>query len=810
MPSFDPFASSLPAEDPPSPPTIDLPTTTEPPSDTRSTPPPSDTNPNDTDIAIPPTTTASHDFAPPPTFNPQNNWGIQAALSGIPGVEIEDNRVPRPPGQRLNYPPHPLNCLDLSGRGEQLAHRLQFTRTETGRVRRDGSVGEGLGLGLGDGMGYRTRFSEGSGNLYPPMEEEPEPPQGFWDGNPRAAPIPGERERERGRGMERRMEVGRELNERIGLGGRDLTSDTDTSSESPGLVMARPGGRTVADRVREEEEEAARARERGGRDGDGDVDVYAGVGMAPGLGIVEPELGRGVLGGMGTGSPNFDVRPWSPVVSSGAITTGSGSEEGVGGGGRGVEAGELGVRLEEAAAAISPAWNSEARPQSVGVASQRSSPADDDILHSALSPPAVDWDMSRQSMVVPGVPVGVTEMPTGLEFSVERAISALDLAIARLDRRAVAILQGIRVAFPDWFNNNSTERSTISGPPNLTGAAPFSDRGRSRVRSSEMPDERDRAILHSILPISPPPPMDFRTVEARDAWMATQFRVLSKLVVEDLAPMEEALWGVGPLQGLGGVRGVSRESGENEAEDVIERVRTAGERVRSVLEPLRISRVVRASSTHAVQYPSLPILSEAEMAARLNSRISDVGELDFPAVPNWLEDVPSAALSRIESAPEREFTMVDSPGVQRYELNPFYAAGLTRPPLQTSELTNQLRDSPTAAPTGSASRGSINATPISPHTGFPEISTRRPENVAPTTPVQYPDLSRHMLQGPVPGSSIVERLGSDDSTALQRDSLRGSATMTDLVKRRRGEDEEEEQVREREGGSPPKKRMEDE
>ncbi|KAK5722727.1 hypothetical protein LTR15_005959 [Elasticomyces elasticus] len=412
-------------------------------------------------------------------------------------------------------------------------------------------------------------------------------------------------------------------------------------------------------------------------------------------------------------------------------------------------------------------------------------------------------------MVVPGVPVGVTEMPTGLEFSVERAISDLDQAIARLDRRAVAILQGIRVAFPGWFNDNSAERSMISGPSNLTGAPPFSDRGRSRVRSWEMPDERDRAVLHSILPRSPPPPMDFRTAEARDAWMATQFRVLSALVVEDLAPMEEALRGVGPLQGLGGEELLHAARGENEAEDVVERVRTAGERVRRVLELLRISRVARASSTHAVQYPSLPILSEAETAARLNSRISDVGELDFPAVPNWLEDVPSAALSRIESASEREFTMVDSPGVQRYELNPFYAAGLPRP-LQTSELTNQLRDSPTAAPTGSASRGSINATPISPHTGFPEISTRRPENVAPTTAVQYPDLSRHMLQGPVPGSSVVERLGSDDITALQRDSLRGSATMTDLVKRRRGEDEEGEQVREREGGSPPKKRMEDE
>ncbi|KAK5745640.1 hypothetical protein LTS12_023029 [Elasticomyces elasticus] len=325
-----------------------------------------------------------------------------------------------------------------------------------------------------------------------------------------------------------------------------------------------------------------------------------------------------------------------------------------------------------------------------------------------------------------------------------------------------------------------------------------------------MPDERDRAVLHSILPISPPPPMDFRTVEARDAWMATQFRVLSALVVEDLAPMEEALRGVGPLQGLGGEElwNAAWTVGDGDRE-VIERVKTAGERVRRVLEPLRISRVARASSTHAVQYPSLPILSEAEMAARLNSRISDVGELDFPEAPNWLEGVPSAATVP-PPVSEREFTMVDSPGVQRYELNPFYAAGLTRPPLQTSELTNQLRGSPTAPPTGSASRGSINATPISPHTGFPEISTRRPENVAPKTPVQYPDLSRHMLQGPVPGSSVVERLGSDDITALQRDSLRGSATMTDLVKRRRGEDEEGEQVREREGGSPPKKRMEDE
>ncbi|KAK4945060.1 hypothetical protein LTR10_015738 [Elasticomyces elasticus] len=793
MPSFDPFASSSPKEDPPSPP-INPPTTTdEPPSDTAI--PPTTTPSNDANSVTPPTTTASHDFAPPPTFNPQNNWGIQAALNGIPGVEIEDNRVPRPPGQRLNYPPHPLNCLDLGGGGEQLPHRLQSTCSGTGRVRGDGSVGEvmGMGLGLGDGMGYRTRFSEGSGNLYPPMEEDPQAPEGFWDGNPRAAPIPGERERERGRGMERRMEVGRELNGMIGLGGRDLTSDT--SSESPGLLMARPGGRTVADRVREEEE-AARAREQGGRDGE--VEVYAGVGMAPGLGMVEPGLGEGEMGGMA--SPNFDVSPWSPVVSSGAITTGSGSEEGVGGGRRGVEAGELGWRLEEARvnAAISPASGPNVQPEPTTAASDQSSPME--ILHSALSPPA-DWGMSRQSMLVPGVPVGVTEMRTGLEFSVERAISALDQAVARLDRDAVAILQGIRVAFPEWFDG-------ISGTPNPTGAPTFGDRGRSRVRSSEMPDERDRAVLHSILPRSPPPPMDFRTVEARDAWMATQFRVLSKLVVEDLAPMEEALWGVGPLQGLGGEALLDAARGDGERA-VVESVRVAGERVRRVLEPLRISRVARASSTHAVQYPSLPNLSEAGMVARLNSRISDVGELDFPAVPNWLEDVPSAATVP-PPVSEREFTMVDSPGVQRYELNPSYAAGLTRPPLQTSELTNQLRDSPTAAPTGSASRGSINATPISPHTGFPEISTRRPENVAPTTPVQYPDLSRHMLQGPVPGSSVVERLGSDDITALQRDSLRGSATMTDLVKRRRGEDEEGEQVREREGGSPPKKRMEDE
>ncbi|KAK5707262.1 hypothetical protein LTR17_020836 [Elasticomyces elasticus] len=796
MPPFDPFAASLPSEDSPEPPT-DLPLQNPP---AATPPPPPSNNPNDTDIAIPSTTTASHDFAPPPTFNPENSWGIQAALSGIPGVEIEDNRVPRPPRPsgsgppELNYPPHPLNYLDL--RPQRL---LPIPETA--------SVGEGMDGG--DGTGYRTtRFSEGSGNLYPPMEEDPEAPEGFWEGGTgRAAPIPipGSGSMERGRGMERRMEVGRELNEVTGLG-RDLTSDT--SSESPGLFMARPGGRTVADRVREEEAAAAaqRIREQGGRSNS--IDVYAETGMAPGLGMVSPGVSEG-FGSTGLGSPNFEVGAWSPVVSSGAITTGEGSEEGVAREGAGVEAGELGWRLEAAArlrrvtggeaseAGISPARNSEGAPQSVGAASQRSSPMED-VLHSALSPPAVDWGMSRQSMMAPGVPVGVTEMPTGLDFGVERAISALDEAVGRLDRRAVAILQGIRVAFPEWFNG------TLSGTPNLARAATVGDVSRSQLGMAEMAAE-----LRSILPRSPPPPMDFRTTEARDAWMATQFRVLSAQVVEDLAPMEEALWGVGPLQGLEGVGAeellhAARTIGESDREVI--RVREAGQRVRSALEPLRISHVVEASSTHAVRYPSLPILSDAERAARVRARIFDPTGLSFPEALILDEGVPSAALSQIESASEREFTATTSTGgVQRYELNPFYAAGLTRPPLQTSELTNQLRGSPTAAPTGSASRGSINATPISPHTGFPEISTRGAENVA---PVQYPDLSRHMLQGPVPGGSVVERLGSDDITALQRDSLRGSATMADMVKR--GREEDEEVLREREGGSPPKKRMEDE
>ncbi|KAK5708771.1 hypothetical protein LTR17_020371 [Elasticomyces elasticus] len=827
MPPFDPFAASLPGEDSPEPPT-DLSTTTEPPSDIRNAPPtpplptttlqnpPIATTHDDADPPIP-HTTSSHDFAPAPTFNPENSWGIQAALNGVPGVEIEDNRVPRPPRPEgaagvveLGYPPHPLNCLDLSGENQvrvrdelgtgnvsRLPHRL-LPIAETGSVGGDGSVGEG--------SGYRTtRFSEGSGNLYPPMEGEPEAPVGFWDGSARAAPIPIPGSMERGRGMERRMNAGRELNERTGLGRSDLTSpptDTDTSSESPGLFMARPGGRTVADRVREEEAAAARTREQGGRSSS--IDVYAETGMAPGLGMGSLESG---FGSTGLGSPNFEVAPWSPVVSSGAITTGEGSEEGVGGRGVGVEAGELGWRLEAAArlrrvtggeassTAISPTSNSDGRPQSVGAAS-----SPDEILHSALSPPAVDWAMSRQDLIVPGVPVGVTEMPTGLEFGVERAISGLDEAVGRLDRRAVAILQGIRVAFPAWFD--------VSETPNLAEAATVGDVSRSQVGTTEMGAE-----LRSILPRSRPPPMDFRTAEARDAWMATQFRLLSAQVVEDLAPMEEALRGVGPLQGLEGVRAeellhAAWTIGDSDREVI--QVKTAGERVMSVLEPLRISHVVEVSSTHAVQHPSLPILSDAEMVARLNARISDPTGLSFPEALILDEVVPSAALTRIELAPpEREFTsMVDTRGVQRYELNPFYAAGLTRPPLQTSELTNQLRGSPTAAPTTSASRGSINATPISPHTGFPESSTHRAENVAPTTPVQYPDLSRHRLQGPVPGESVVERLGSDDITALQRDSLRGSATMADLVKRRREEDGEV--LREREGGSPPKKRMEDE
>ncbi|KAK4901281.1 hypothetical protein LTR27_001838 [Elasticomyces elasticus] len=784
MPPFDPFAASLPGEDPPELP-ANLPTTTEPPSDSRSTPPPT-TLPTHTttatDRAIP-HTTSSHDFAPAPTFNPENSWGIQAALNGVLGVEIEDNRVPRPPRPEgaagvveLGYPPHPLNCLDLSGGAERLrpVSRLPQRLLPIAETGGDGSVGEG--------SGYRTtRFSEGSGNLYPPMEEEPQAPQGFWDGGTgRAAPIPIPGSMERGRGMERRMIAGRELNERIGLGSglrSDLTSpptDTSNSSESPGLVMARPGGRTVADRVREEET-AARTREQGGRSND--VDVYAGVGMAPGLGMESPGLG-GMTGLGGMASPNFAVSPWSPVPSSGAITTGEGSEEGVAGSGRGVEAGELGWRLE-AAARLRRVTGGEA--SSAGISPARNAEASPDVLHSALSPPAVDWPVGRQDLIVPGVPVGVTEMPTGLDFGVERAISELDQAVGRLDRRAVAILQGIRVAFPGWFDG-------ISETPNLAGAATVGDVSRSQLSTTEM---------RSILPASPPPPMDFRTAEARDAWMATQFRVLSVQVVEDLARMEEE-------ELLHAARG------EHEAGDVIERVREAVERVRSVLEPLRISQVVSASSTHAVQYPSLPNLSDAEMVARRNSRISDPTGLSFPEALILDEGVPSAALARTEPAREREFTATTTTntGIQRYELNPFYAAGLTRPPLQTSELTNQLRGSPTAAPTSAASRGSINATPISPHTGFPEISTHRAENLAPMTPVQYPDLSRHMLQGPVPGGSVVERLGSDDITALQRDSLRGSATMADLVKRRREEDGEVR--REREGGSPPKKRMEDE
>ncbi|KAK3619012.1 hypothetical protein LTR56_021361 [Elasticomyces elasticus] len=785
MPPFDPFAASLPGEDSPEPPSTDLPRTTEPPSDSRSTPPSTNLNPNDTDPPIP-HTTSSHDFAPSPTFNPENSWGIQAALSGVPGVEIEDNRVPRPPRPQalgppeLNYPPHPLNYLDLSGAVSRLPQRLL-------------PIPETASVGEGDGTGYRTtRFSEGSGNLYPPMEEDPEAPEGFWEGGtgraaPIPIPIPGERER--GRGMERRMEVGRELNERTGLGSglrSDLTfspTDTSTSSSSPGLFMARPGGRTVADRVREEEA-AERAREQGLRRDDVDVDVYAETGMAPGLGVGSPESGPGSTGLGEMPSPNFEVAPWSPVISSGAITTGEGSEEGVAGRGAGVEAGELGWRLE-AAARLGRVVGGEV--SSAGISPARASP---DVLHSALSPPA-DRGMSRQSMMVPGVPVGVTEMPTGLDFGVERAISALDEAVGRLDRRTIAILQGIRVAFPGWFDG-------ISETPHSAGAAVVGDVSGSRVGTTGMGAE-----LRSILPRSPPPPMDFRTAEARDAWMATQFRVLSAQVVEDLAPMEEELWGVGPLQGLEGVGAVSRER------EVI-RVRGAGERVRSALEPLRISHVVEASSTHVVRYPSLTSLSDAERAERVRARIFDPTGLSFPEALILDEVVPSAATVRTEPAREREFTPTtgDPSAVQRYELNPFYAAGLTRPPLQTSELTNQLRGSPTAASTSSTSRGSINATPISPHTGFPEISAHRAENVAPTTPVQYPDLSRHMLQGPVPGGSVVERLGSDDITALQRDSLRGSATMADLVKRRREEDGEV--LREREGGSPPKKRMEDE
>ncbi|KAK5678141.1 hypothetical protein LTS10_009311 [Elasticomyces elasticus] len=755
MPPFDPFAPILPGEESPEPPSINLPTTTEPPSD----------------IAIPHTTTASHDFAPPPTFNPENSWGIQAALNGVPGVEIEDNRVPRPPRPEgaagvveLGYPPPSLNCRDLSLTGEEQlrAPRLPQRLMPIAETEGDGSVGEGMGGG--DGTGHRTtRFSEGSGNLYPPMEEDPEAPVGFWEGSARAAPIPIPGSMERGRGMERRMNAGRELNERTGLGsgfGGNLTSDT--SSESPGLFMARPGGRTVADRVREEEEaEAVRAREQGLRSGDVDVDVYAGVGMAPGLGMSSPGVSEG-FGSTGLGSPDFEVGAWSPVVSEGAITTGEGSEEGVG-----VEAGELGWRLE-AAARLRRVTGGEASSAAISPATRPDVPASPDVLHSALSPPA-NWGMGRQDLSVPGVPVGVTEMPTGLDFGVERAISDLDEAVGRLDRRAVAILRGIRVAFPGWFDG-------ISGTPNLAGAATVGDVSRSQVGMTGMAAE-----LRSLLPASPPPPMDFRTAEARGAWMATQFRVLSAQVVEDLAPMEEALWGVGPLQGLEGVRAVSRERCAG----------SAGACLRRVL----------------IQYPSLPSLSDEERAARLRARISDPTGLSFPEALILDEGVPSAASPPVE----REFTEMVSRGVQRYELSPFYAAGLTRPPLQTSELTNQLRGSPTAAPTSSASRGSINATPISPHTGFPEISTRRAENVAPTTPVQYPDLSRHMLQGPVPGGSVVERLGSDDITALQRDSLRGSATMADLVKRRRGEEDGDgEQTREREGGSPPKKRMEDE
>lgn len=148
------------------------------------------------------------------------------------------------------------------------------------------------------------------------------------------------------------------------------------------------------------------------------------------------------------------------------------------------------------------------------------------------------------------------------------------------------------------------------------------------------------------------------------------------------------------------------------------------------------------------------------------------------------------------SPSQRARTVVESAGGATRES--------VRSPLRTPTAHSATGTQPTP-PTNQRARDE-NVTPVSPSSRGP-ISTSIAETLLPDAQPLYPDLSNlQRSQGPVEDSRPLERLGSQDITAVQRDSLRGSTIEMPMHRgRRRSREIGDVGDQARDGGSPPKK-----